>query len=108
MVAAMEHEPFYTSGGCIEPRLNIRLGWVVQAGSSCDCLPVVSERGDVVMAFYGEDFPQRSLIRLYEEHGESFLRQLNGWFAGVLIDLNRRKVLLFNDRTGEWERNSAL
>jgi asparagine synthase (glutamine-hydrolysing) len=40
------------------------------------------------------------LVHLYEEKGVDFLRDLNGWFSGVLIDLREKKVLLFNDRSG--------
>jgi asparagine synthase (glutamine-hydrolysing) len=118
MIEAMENEPFYTSGLYSEARLNMRLGWVVQSNSFCDCMPVVNERQDLVLIFSGEDFARNStrrrlgaesrsgfqdaryLIRLYEEMGESFLAELNGWFTGVLADLNQRKIMLFNDRYG--------
>src|SRR5262249_33714332 len=40
------------------------------------------------------------LIHLYEELGLGALERLNGWFSGVLIDLQRRRAILFNDRYG--------
>ena len=40
------------------------------------------------------------LVRLYEEKGEHFLGELNGSFAGLLIDLRKKKAILFNDRYG--------
>src|SRR5207247_3284681 len=90
MIAAMKHEPFYTSGMYYDERVNVRLGWVVQTNSFCDCLPVMNERRDLALVFYGEDFPRKStryrdaryLVDLYEEMGESFLLELNGSFAG--------------------------
>ncbi len=117
MVAAMEHETFYSSGAYADDRLNIHLGWAVHEHSSSDCMPIRNPRGDIVMAFYGEDFsrhaPDRGrensrtgvrdreyLIDLYEQMGPSFLLELNGWFAGVLIDRNLNQTLLFSDRYG--------
>jgi asparagine synthase (glutamine-hydrolysing) len=41
------------------------------------------------------------LIWLYEEHGDDFIKMLNGWFSGVLIDLRSKKIILFNDRYGQ-------
>jgi asparagine synthase (glutamine-hydrolysing) len=40
------------------------------------------------------------LVHLYEEHGLRSLRLLKGWFAGVLLDLRQRQIVLFNDRYG--------
>ena len=40
------------------------------------------------------------LLELYAELGEKFFEQLNGWFAGVIIDRRSRRVTLFNDRYG--------
>jgi asparagine synthase (glutamine-hydrolysing) len=37
---------------------------------------------------------------LYEAMGLRFIEKLNGWFSGLLIDLRKRIVVLFNDRYG--------
>ncbi len=118
MLQAMKHEAFYTSGIYSEESLNLRVGWMAPENPFCESMPLVNEEQDIVMIFHGEDFSRNRshlrlkgdrspafqgtsyLIRLYEKMGESFLRELNGWFAGVLIDLNQRKALLFNDRYG--------
>jgi len=42
----------------------------------------------------------RDLLRLYEESPDKCLESLNGWFCGVAVDLNLRKITLFNDRYG--------
>lgn len=49
-------------------------------------------------AFIASSDAQLQLIRLYEELGLSALERLNGWFCGLLIDLQHRQAILFNDR----------
>jgi asparagine synthase (glutamine-hydrolysing) len=39
-------------------------------------------------------------VHLYEEMGTGFLSNLNGWFSGVLTDLRKKRLILFNDRFG--------
>ena len=41
-----------------------------------------------------------SLSALYATQGDRFVAELNGLFAGLLIDRARRQALLFNDRYG--------
>ena len=81
-------------------------------------MPLSSERGDVVVVFSGEEYPEPGtaqhlkerghqfdpdgpdyLVHLYEED-PSFPACLNGRFHGLLIDRNRRTSTLFNDRYG--------
>lgn len=119
MVDSMLHEPFYVSGKYVDERLGLYVGWVCHEDSFSDCMPVVNEAGDLVLIFAGESYADSGLtdelkkgghdtnlsnasylIHLYEEHGERFLRSLNGWFSGVLVDLREGKVILFNDRFG--------
>jgi asparagine synthase (glutamine-hydrolysing) len=82
-------------------------------------MPVFNEKRDLVLVFSGENFADEEvvgqlrsrghqfngnnatyLIHLYEEQGDLFLKHLNGWFSGVLVDLRKGKVFLFNDRYG--------
>ena len=51
-------------------------------------------------AFITSSDVQLHLIHLYEELGLVALKKLNGWFSGLLIDLERRQAILFNDRYG--------
>src|SRR5439155_9142833 len=46
------------------------------------------------------DVNARDFLRLYDELGDDFLRGLNGWFCGLIADLNHGKITLFNDRYG--------
>jgi asparagine synthase (glutamine-hydrolysing) len=113
MAASMAHEPFYTCSIHEVPAVGGYFGWVDmrKAGSHT---PVVQHLGKKTLLFGGEHFgdstgspgqPQygvnaAALISDYERHGDRCLRDLNGWFAGALIDTERGEVLIFNDRFG--------
>lgn len=115
----MQYEDFYTSGKYINEGMNVYVGWVVHRESFCDCMPIYNETKDIILIFYGENHFNEDvinklkinyhdvstidasyLIHLYEELGDSFFVKLNGWFCGLLIDLRKKKVILFNDRYG--------
>lgn len=109
MVRALEHETFYTSGTHVDEERGVRLGWAVHHGSYADCLPAWNATRDVCLVFTGEHFDENQnggvadatqIVRLYEDFGSRFVEKLNGWFAGVLIDLRTNTVLFFNDRYG--------
>jgi asparagine synthase (glutamine-hydrolysing) len=120
MVEAMRHEPFYGDGRYSNRNLGLYVGWMCrQEGVSADCVPLINDNKDVILIFYGETYVTgqdatgtscgnntggpahaRSLVELYEKVGEDFVRQLNGWFCGVIADLRRGKIILFNDRYG--------
>ncbi|HTG44870.1 MAG TPA: hypothetical protein VK633_10095 [Verrucomicrobiae bacterium] len=99
--------------------LGISAGWVSHSGSFSDCMPVWNESKDICLIFSGEVYPNHSevdtlrkrghefapanaqyLVHAYEEFGLEFLETLNGWFCGIVIDLRKSKILLFNDRYG--------
>jgi asparagine synthase (glutamine-hydrolysing) len=44
--------------------------------------------------------PGSALACLYQELGPGAFEKLNGWFSGLLVDLDRRQATLFNDRYG--------
>jgi len=48
----------------------------------------------------GEQDTIQHLIALYERSGPCFLKELNGWFSGLLFDLRQHLAILFNDRYG--------
>ncbi|OGL43420.1 MAG: hypothetical protein A2W05_01745 [Candidatus Schekmanbacteria bacterium RBG_16_38_10] len=119
MVDCLVHEAFYTSGTYVNNQLGLYAGWACHAGSFSDCMPIFNEKKDLVLIFYGENFSDKEitdqlkgrghafdrsnasyLIHMYEEKGDQFLQDLNGWFNGVLIDLRKGKVILFNDLFG--------
>jgi asparagine synthase (glutamine-hydrolysing) len=108
----MLHEPFYSHGSYALPECGFYFGWVSHPDAFVNWNPVVSSGKDKILIFSGEHFdhdrgcPQpgkktgEHLLKLFEAKGDRFLLDLNGWFAGLLIDLPRKTVLLFNDRFG--------
>ena len=119
MIDCMKHESFYSSGAYINEELGLCSGWVCHTGSFADCMPIFNEKRDVVLIFFGEDFADKELfdqlkgknhqfersnasylIHLYEEKEDEFLIKLNGWFCGILVDVRKGKMILFNDRYG--------
>src|SRR5438128_2234285 len=116
MLHCMLHEPFYTHGTYLLPEQGCYLGWVNHKDSFSDCNPILSSTRDIVLIFSGEHFTHQGsikaqdhpydgrnanhLLSLYYAKGDEFLQELNGWFAGVLVDLRKKSILLFNDRFG--------
>jgi asparagine synthase (glutamine-hydrolysing) len=119
MIACLMHEPFYVSGTFVDEAVGIYGGWVSHPNSFAECMPVFNERKDVALIISGENFldgeavedirrqghdygqfDPKYLLHMYEDDTNEFLRQLNGWFSGVLLDRRENKVVLFNDRYG--------
>ncbi len=118
MVDALRHEPFYETGTWIDESLGVYVGWCARAGSFASPMPLRNERGDVVLVFSGEEFPEPGTARRLRERGHafdpdgceylvhwseedaSFPAGLNGRFHGLRADLAQRTVTLFNDRYG--------
>jgi asparagine synthase (glutamine-hydrolysing) len=119
MLKCMLYESSYTSGTYVNDRLRLCVGWVNRAESFSDCMPVWNETNEVCLIYYGENFAEKGLsdklksqghkfelsnasylIHLFEEKDREFLKHLNGWFCGILIDLRREEAILFNDRYG--------
>ena len=118
MVEALRHESFYVTGTWADESLGVYVGWVARKGSFSDGMPLRNERGDVVLVFSGEEFPEPGtiehlkrkgheigsagpsyLVHLYEEE-PSFPAGLNGRFHGLVVDRSRGAATLFNDRYG--------
>jgi len=118
MVEVLCHEDFYVTGMWADESLGVYVGWIARKDSFSDRMPLRNERGDVVLVFSGEEFPEPGtaqrlkerghelasagpsyLVHLYEEEA-SFPERLNGRFHGLVVDRNRGTVTLFNDRYG--------
>jgi len=119
MISSMSHELFYNTGTWVNDNLGVYAGWVCHQGSFSDCMPVWNEKKNIVLIYFGENFTDLELfdklkakhhkfdnsnasylIHMYEESGIDFLKELNGWFSGILIDLQKNIIILFNDRYG--------
>jgi asparagine synthase (glutamine-hydrolysing) len=118
MVRSLRHEEFYATGTWSDESLGVYVGWVARKNSFSDGMPLRNERGDVVLIFSGEEFPEPGIaqrlrergheldgasasyiVHLYEED-PSFPKGLNGRFHGLLLDRKRGIAVLFNDRYG--------
>ena len=119
MLDVLRREPFYSCGSSRQDRAGLAAGWAVHAGSFSDANPVWNAARTVCLILNGEEFADAEtiaelrrdrpptpaaqadyIVRWYEELGDAFLERLNGSFSGLLVDLRRDKVLLFNDRYG--------
>ena len=118
MVEVLRHESFYGTGTWVDEHLGVYVGWTVRRNSFADGMPLCNERGDVVLVFSGEEFPEPGtatrlkerghsleaegpsyLVHLYEEDS-AFPAGLNGRFHGLLTDRTRGTATLFNERYG--------
>src|SRR5271166_6528965 len=119
MVETLRHESFYVTGTWIDESMGVYVGWVARKDSFSDNMPLRNERGDLVLVFSGEEFPEPGtagrlkerghtlaaeggpsyLVHLYEED-PAFPAGLNGRFHGLLADQTRGTAMLFNDRYG--------
>ena len=113
----MLHEDFYSFGNYTNHTLGIFSGFVSLHANSPPSF-IWSEPGNVGCFISGDAFisdPEkdrlrshsrhmddtgRALVNLYEDLGLEALKKLNGWFSGLLVDMRRHQVVLFNDRYG--------
>ncbi len=118
MLEALRHENFYVTGTWVDESLGVYVGWVARKGSFSDGMPLRNERGDVVLTFAGEEFPEPGTIQRLKQSGHQldadgpsylvhlyeddpfFPAGLNGRFHGLIADRNRGTALLFIDRYG--------
>jgi asparagine synthase (glutamine-hydrolysing) len=118
MVEAIHHHASYESGTWIDEALGLYVGWVERRDSFSSGMPLRNERGDRVLVFSGEEFPDPEtslrlaknghtldvdgpsyLIHLSEDD-PAFPAGLNGRFHGLLANQASGGALLFNDRYG--------
>jgi asparagine synthase (glutamine-hydrolysing) len=118
MVKTLCHENFYVTGTWVEESQGVYVGWIARKDSFSGEMPVRNERGEVVLVFAGEDFPEPGTERRLKDRGHeldvagpsylphlyeedpAFPAGLNGRFHGLLTDRNRKTATLFNDRYG--------
>lgn len=118
MVGAIRHESFYVKGIWIDESLGVYVGWTALKNSFSDGMPVRNERGDAVLVFSGEEYPDPGTVgglkereHVHDENGPSYLIHryeedatfpagLNGLFHGLVTDRTRGTATLFNDRYG--------
>jgi asparagine synthase (glutamine-hydrolysing) len=118
MVRSIHHEPSYVTGTWIDEAMGVYVGWAAHKKSFCDLMPQRNEKGDVVLVFSGEDYPEPGTAGHFKRRGHqfngepsaylvheyeddlAFPRSVNGRFHGIVADRARGEVKLFNDRYG--------
>jgi asparagine synthase (glutamine-hydrolysing) len=107
MLRAMAHDECYVSGTYLLPEHGFYFGWVSHPEEFVNWNPIVNASGDRILIFSGEHLDPEctdgrqtgiDLLTRYERAGERFFDQLNGWFAGLVVDMRTASVTLFNDR----------
>jgi asparagine synthase (glutamine-hydrolysing) len=98
----MGHESWHSSGTLLAPEFSVYGGWVAHPDSVAAARQQnVLGKSDLALLLYAGDFVEGvDIPQLYDCQGESCFPNLNGLFSGLLIDRQRRKILLFNDRYG--------
>lgn len=118
MVETMRHEDFYVTGTWADESLGVYVGWAMRRDSFPDETPISNERGNKILVFSGEDFPDPETIQNLRKQGHdfnetgssylvhlaeedpSFPSRLNGRFHGLLVDRALGVCTVFNDRYG--------
>jgi len=118
MVGAIRHETSYVTGTWIDESLGVYAGWTARQNSSSSVMPLCNEKGDVVLVFSGEEYPEPGITDRLRQRGHAlaagkasylvhlceedpaFPAGLNGRFQGLVADRNGKSVTLFNDRYG--------
>jgi asparagine synthase (glutamine-hydrolysing) len=110
MMRAMEYESFYSKGFYSNEALGVFVSWVLHPASFITNLPLKSRDGKRELFITGEVFDRGSLnstssdlavLVNQESIDETAFSQLNGTFAGLLLDARTGIVELFNDRLGQ-------
>jgi asparagine synthase (glutamine-hydrolysing) len=102
----MRHEPFYGVRTYTIPSIGCCVGVISHDETFADCQILESKDKSQIVFFAGEHFAHdesskiEALFSTYHTYDDRFLRALNGWFAGVVVDLNKSRLVVFNDRFG--------
>jgi asparagine synthase (glutamine-hydrolysing) len=118
MLAPLRHDSCYRTGTWIDEPAGVYVGWASPENPCSESLPICNEKGDLVLIFSGEEFPDPEticdlkrrghrfrdggpsyLVHAFEED-RSFPAGLNGRFHGIVTDRVRGAATLFNDRYG--------
>ena len=102
MLGAILHDPSYTVGTWVDESLGVYVGWALRKGSFFNAMPIISELGDVVRVFSGEEYADPAAVTNIRPHGQSqdWVALLNGRFQGLSVDRRTGLTTLFNDRSG--------
>src|SRR5207245_698359 len=69
MVETLCHEKFYVPGTWADESLGLYVGWVARKNSFSDGMPLRNDRGDVVLVFSGEEYPEQEAEQRLKDQG---------------------------------------
>jgi asparagine synthase (glutamine-hydrolysing) len=109
MVETMSRHSAASSGHHRFEQLSLQVGWSASVRDSSAITQLTwNDDRTVCLVFSGENASSTetraaalaALLRSYERSGVAALSELNGWFSGVIVDLRKQSVTVFNDRYG--------
>ena len=110
MLEPLRHSREYQSGTYVSAADHAHLAWTCHASSFASRFPLHSHSGDITLLIAGEVLADASqsrgsidaaeILRAYEQSGAGFLKALNGWFSGIVIDRRLGTSYVFTDRYG--------
>lgn len=117
MIQAMAYDDRFVSGVCSARSMGLHAGWVAHRGSyaanqchgargarwalvSGELFPTGEGDGRSGKIPVGPHLSQSLLLDRYEARGVAFAEDLNGLFSVLLVDEERKRALLLNDRYG--------
>jgi asparagine synthase (glutamine-hydrolysing) len=108
MRSAMRESHDAEEGLLSAPELGVYAAWTAHADSFASRVSTGSAKADtgkLQVALVGECFGSdardaAALARAFAHDGEAVVSRLNGLFAGLVVDCQRRQAWLFNDRYG--------
>ncbi len=102
MADAITHESWHKGNCHVDQVAAVGLGRVSTGILNPRPQPVFNREKNIAIIMEGEVFDSSPeiVLRLYEDYGESFVTKLNGFFALVIWDKAKEKVIIANDRFG--------
>jgi asparagine synthase (glutamine-hydrolysing) len=113
IATALSHKDWFNHDIYLNEELNLAIGRVSIGVFNKSPQPVWNRSNTVALFMIGEIYSANSksvkgnllpveqfLLELYESEGIDFVRHLNGVFCVAILDLNVKKLFLFNDRLG--------
>src|SRR4030095_11612366 len=74
MLNCMMHEPTYSSGTFQNEDIGIYTGWVCHEQSFSDCMPVLNEKKDIALIFFGENYADLAITDELKKKNHLFNR----------------------------------
>jgi len=106
MVETITYRSWYQRDIYVDANDKFAIGRIHLGIINADAQPYTKKKGGIKVFLHGELFNDEALgtnqcqyiYKLYEKHGEAFVKELNGSYNIILIDEEAEKILIINDR----------